>query len=169
VLRGLRGRQPVWFIFGLYEGCPSCYVETATPKAWYLGGDFEIYVGNEYVLIRLVHFRTMQRSFLLVRRGGGSEPRCVCCCVGGCVVWMTGLLAYVAFRLSFLYKPSIVWFFNLVSLINWIIICNAVFLSNQTAHIRLPSTQKEKNSDSYGKLKTRYLLCGGGWSFRNGF
>jgi hypothetical protein len=33
VLRGRRGRQPVWFIFGLYEGCPSCYVETATPKA----------------------------------------------------------------------------------------------------------------------------------------
>jgi hypothetical protein len=49
VLRGRRGRQPDWFVFGLCEGRPGCYVGAASPKAWCLGGNLDICVDNEFV------------------------------------------------------------------------------------------------------------------------
>jgi hypothetical protein len=48
-LRGRQGRRPGWFVFGLCEGCPGCYVGAAAPKARCLGGDLEICVDSEFV------------------------------------------------------------------------------------------------------------------------
>jgi hypothetical protein len=70
VLHGWQGRRPDWFVFGLCEGRPGCYVGAAALKAWCLGGDLEICVDSEYVGPTSSSSGNA-RSFWLVRQCGG--------------------------------------------------------------------------------------------------
>ena len=118
-LRGQRVRRPGWFVFGQCEGRSGYYVGAAAPKAWCLGGGLEICVDSEYVDPA---GSSPGDAEVVLAGTSGRRPRnwrCVCC-VGGCVVWMAGLLACVVFRLGFPYKPGFVWFLDPVFLINWV-------------------------------------------------
>jgi hypothetical protein len=95
---------------------------------------------------RLVPLRAMRRLFWMVRRGGGPGARGVFVALVGCVVWMTGLLACAVFRLGFPYKPGNVWFLDPVSLINWVILCIALYLSNRPADSTAFSSKKSRTA-----------------------
>jgi hypothetical protein len=56
-----------------------------------------------------------------------------------------GPLVCAVFRLGFPYKPGNVWFLDPVSLINWVILCIALYLSNRTADSTAFSSKKVRD------------------------